>query len=71
MINYVYSDIVDGLDPKQKRRVDAQLQGRIGPGGGIIVDDPDMPTYGREAPDWWEDDDDPFSDTQAVPTTMV
>lgn len=39
----------------------AALEGRIGPNGGIVVDDPMLPPelQGKEAPSWWTDEADP------------
>lgn len=67
MLNFAFANILDGLEPKQRAYVIASLEGRIGPGGGIIESDPDSPNYGKEAPSWWNDSpEDPFSDTFTV-----
>lgn len=67
LLNYAYADRLEGLDPKQRSYVIAALEGRLGPNGGFIVDDPTLPTYGQEAPAWYgEGTEDPFSDTFSV-----
>jgi len=58
LLNYTYSQVVEYADSKGRQRIDAMLEGRLGEGGGILVDDPDLPPsmQGKEAPDWWDDD---------------
>ncbi len=68
MLNFAYATILDGLDSEQRRRVNAALEGRIGEGGGLVVDDPDLPQalQGQEAPSWWTDDHDAFANQHTI-----
>lgn len=55
-LNLVYSHLVSELDWKQRLKLDGALLGKLGPNGGWIIDDPDLPAelQGKEAPDWWD-----------------
>lgn len=69
ILNYGFAFLMEGLDARQRAHIMASLEGRVGPGGGILVDDPDLPAelQGREAPSWWsESPENPFSDTFTV-----
>ena len=68
VLNFSFSNILEGLDGESRKRALAALEGRLGPNGGILIDDPDLPEslQGQEAPDWWKDDHDPFQDTFTV-----
>jgi len=61
LLNFVFADILDGLDSKQRVRILAALYGRLGANGGLIVDDPDLPAsmQGLEMPDWYAEAADP------------
>lgn len=70
VLNFGYSHLMDGKDAKERVYIQAWLEGRVGPNGGIIVDDDDLPEnlHGQEAPAWWnEGPQNPFSDTFTVP----
>ena len=60
--------LVEGADAKGRRKIDALFAGKLGPTGGIIVDDPDLPEslQGQEAPSWWDDGPDPWADTHTI-----
>jgi len=68
MLNFVLADLLEGHDMEGRQRVQALLRGRIGEGGGIIVDDPTLPAelQGKEAPSWWDADYDPWSKTETL-----
>lgn len=68
LLNFVWADVFEGLDGKQRRHLLASFEGRVGPDGGILVDDPDLPAemQGMEAPAWWDADYDPMSSTFSV-----
>jgi hypothetical protein len=68
VLNFVFAHLLDGVDGENRKRVMAALEGRLGPGGGIIVDDDTLPKslQGQEAPSWWADEHDPFADTFTV-----
>lgn len=68
MLNFTYAVLVKDADAEGRRKVDLALQGKIGEGGGEIVDDPALPAsmQGREAPSWWNGDHDPFADTHSI-----
>jgi len=68
LLNFSYSLLLKDADPDGRKRIIAALEGRLGPGGGIIIDDPDLPAalQGKEAPAWWTPDHDPFKDTFTV-----
>lgn len=69
LLNFIYADLLDGLDHQSRKRVQAALEGRIGEHGGIIVDDPDLPEalQGKEAPSWWSPEQSPTENLQTVP----
>jgi hypothetical protein len=64
LLNFAYARLMENADEDDRKRIDMTLAGRIGEGGGEIVDDPDLPDemQGLEAPSWWNSDHDPFSD---------
>lgn len=68
VLNYSYSQIVQHADEKQRRKIDDILAGKIGPHGGYIIDDPDLPAalQGQEAPEWWDPYHDPWENAQRV-----
>jgi len=68
VLNFAWAFLLDGQHGENRKRVIAALEGRVGPGGGIIVDDETLPESlrGQEAPSWWSDDHDPFADTFTV-----
>ena len=55
LLDYAYSELIEGADAEHKLRIDATLLGRIGENGGFIIDDPELPAalQGKEAPSWW------------------
>jgi hypothetical protein len=63
LLNFTFAHLLDGMHGDDRKRIIAALEGRLGPGGGIIVDDPDLPEslQGMEAPSWWVPDEDPFA----------
>lgn len=67
LLSFVYAMLVEGADSKHRKKIDALFAGRLGSGGGIIVDDPDLPESlrGQEAPSWW-DDSNPWADTHTI-----
>jgi hypothetical protein len=68
LLNFAYATIVGEANGEQRRHIDAALEGRLGQGGGILVDDPDLPAslQGTEAPSWWSDDHDPFAQQHTI-----
>ena len=68
LLSYVYAMLVENADVKGRRKIDALFAGKLGPSGGIIVEDPDLPEMlqGQEAPSWWEDDHNPWADSQTI-----
>lgn len=70
LLAYAYDQLMAGATSvDDQNRVEAWLRGKLGPGGGYIVDDPDMPESmrGVEAPRWWVPDEDPFANQMRVP----
>lgn len=70
VLNYGYAHLMKGKESKERVYIQAWLEGRIGPGGGIIIEDDTLPEsmQGMEAPAWWnEGPQNPFSDTFTVP----
>lgn len=70
LLNFTLSRLFEGADSEGRKKIKAALEGRLGPGGGIIVDDPTLPEsmQGIEAPSWWSDDHDPWADSFTVDT---
>lgn len=68
LLNFVYSSLMSDTDHEGRLRINAALEGRIGEGGGIVIDDPSMPAalQGQEAPSWWRDDEDPFANQHTI-----
>jgi len=68
LMSFVYAMLVEGADAKGRKKIDALFAGRLGSGGGIIVDDPDLPEslQGQEAPSWWDDDPNPLADVHTI-----
>ncbi len=68
LLNFVYAELVKDATQEQREKINAVLEGRVGAGGGIVVDDPLLPEtlQGQEAPSWWNDDHDPFSDVHRI-----
>lgn len=68
LLNFAYSILVSSADQEARRRLDALLEGRLGEGGGILVDDDSLPAsmQGMEAPSWWTDDHDPFAEQHTI-----
>jgi len=64
LLNFSYYLLVKDAPPENRERINAILEGRVGPSGGIIVDDDTLPESlrGKEAPSWWRNDYDPFAD---------
>jgi len=64
LLSIVWYEIYSNADPRMQRKLNLFVLGRLGPDGGEIVDDPNMPSSlrGREAPEGWADTEDPFSD---------
>lgn len=68
MLNLAYYLLVEHADEDGRRKVDLALEGKIGEGGGEIIDDPALPEslQGVEAPSWWRGDRDPFADQHTI-----
>lgn len=56
LLNKAWSHMVKDLDSQGRAKLEAAMEGRLGPHGGILVDDPDLPAdlQGKEAPSWWD-----------------
>jgi hypothetical protein len=68
LLNFVYMLLVKDADPQAREKINAALEGRVGEGGGIVVDDETLPEslQGKEAPSWWEGDHDPFANQHTI-----
>jgi len=68
LLNFVYADLLSWADQDGRKKVNAALEGKIGSGGGVVIDDPSLPAsmQGMEAPSWWDDDEDPFADQHTL-----
>lgn len=69
LLNYVLAHLLSQADADGRRRIQLALAGRLGEGGGEIIDDPDLPEHmqGMEAPTWWNSDHDPLADQHQLP----
>lgn len=68
LLNFAYSILIKDVTQEGRQRIDAVLEGRVGPNGGILVDDDTLPEamQGMEAPSWWSDNHDPFADQYRI-----
>lgn len=68
LLNFAYSILMKDATQEGRQRIDAVLEGRVGAGGGILVDDDTLPEslQGMEAPSWWSDDHDPFAEQHTI-----
>lgn len=71
MFSMVYAFMVENADQEGRKKINALYHGRLGPGGGVIVDDPTLPESlrGQEAPSWWDDDHNAFSEQHVLSNT--
>lgn len=68
LLNWTFAYMMEDKEPRERRYILAALEGRLGPNGGILVDDPDLPAemQGQEAPAWWDDGVTDMGDTFTI-----
>lgn len=67
LLSFAWANVYDKANDKSRRKLDLLSRGRLGPDGGEIIDDENLPEAlrGTEAPEWFTLEDDPFADQWA------
>jgi hypothetical protein len=73
VLNFALYMVLKDRDEDGRKKVLAALEGRLGKHGGVIVEDEWLPESlrGKEAPEWWDSDHNPWADTHKLRNTST